>query len=222
MPKISSIIRSISPITWSFLVFGLLLQLIVFLFSPQSPLALCSGMLGICSVVLGAQGNILTFLFGFAQVITYTYLCCLERFYAEIAINVYYFFTMIYGAYCWFKRLSNNTLQVSTRLLPRNIFPWLSLAIIIVSMLVGWGLHLYTNDPQPYMDAFTTVPAIVAQILMVLAYREQWFLWLAVDVLAVIMWFRAENYCMAAQYAFWCANCIYGYLQWTKSLGTNS
>jgi nicotinamide mononucleotide transporter len=129
---------------------------------------------------------------------------------------------MIYGAYCWFKRLSNNTLQVSTRLLPRNIFPWLILAIIIVSMLVGWGLHLYTNDPQPYMDAFTTVPAIVAQILMVLAYREQWFLWLVVDVLAMIMWLRAENYCMAAQYAFWCANCIYGYLQWTKSLGTNS
>ena len=92
------------------------------------------------------------------------------------------------------------------------------MTIIAVSLLIGWLLGQYTDDPQPYLDAFTTVPAIVAQILMVMAYREQWYLWLIVDVLAMIMWLRAENYCMAAQYAFWCANCVYGYIQWTKSL----
>ena len=125
---------------------------------------------------------------------------------------------MIYGVYCWRKRLTNNTLQVQTRRLLPKIFPLLGMTIIAVSLLMGWLLGQYTDDPQPYLDAFTTVPAIVAQILMVMAYREQWYLWLIVDVLAMIMWLRAENYCMAAQYAFWCANCVYGYIQWTKSL----
>ena len=203
---------------WLFLATGVLVQVITFYLMPHTPWALVSGILGICSVVLGAQGNILTFVFGFAQVVTYTYLCVVERFYAEIAINIYYFITMIYGVYCWRNRLSDNTLQVQTRCLSRNVFPLLSVAIILISVLTGWLLHRYTDDPQPYLDAFTTVPAIVAQVLMVLAYREQWYLWLAVDVLAVVMWIRAENYCMAAQYAFWCANCIYGYVQWTKSL----
>ena len=203
---------------WLFLATGVLVQVITFCLMPHSPWALVSGILGICSVVLGAQGNILTFVFGFAQVVTYTYLCVVERFYAEIAINIYYFFTMIYGVYCWRKRLSDNTLQVQTRRLSRNIFPLLSVAIVLVSVLTGWLLHRYTDDPQPYLDAFTTVPAIAAQILMVMAYREQWYLWLMVDVLALVMWLRAENYCMAAQYAFWCANCIYGYVQWTKSM----
>ena len=169
-------------------------------------------------MVLGAQGNILTFVFGFAQVGTYTYLCCVEHFYAEIAINIYYFITMIYGVYCWRKRLTNNTLQVQTRRLLPKIFPLLGMTIIAVSLLMGWLLGQYTDDPQPYLDAFTTVPAIVAQILMVMAYREQWYLWLVVDLLALVMWLRAENYCMAAQYAFWCANCVYGYVQWTKSM----
>ena len=203
---------------WLFLATGVLVQVITFCLMPHSPWALVSGILGICSVVLGAQGNILTFVFGFAQVVTYTYLCVVERFYAEIAINIYYFFTMIYGVYCWRKRLSDNTLQVQTRRLSRNIFPLLSVAIVLMSVLTGWLLQLYTDDPQPYLDAFTTVPAIAAQILMVMAYREQWYLWLMVDVLALVMWLRAENYCMAAQYAFWCANCIYGYVQWTKSM----
>lgn len=203
---------------WLFLVTGLLVQIITFCAVPHNPWAMVSGMLGICSVVLGAKGNILTFFFGFAQVGTYTYLCCVEHFYAEIAINIYYFFTMIYGVYCWRRRLKNSTLQVQTRRLSRRIVPLLTVAIVVLSIFVGWLLNRYTDDPQPYLDAMTTVPAIAAQILMVMAYREQWYLWLMVDVLALVMWVRAENYCMAAQYAFWCANCVYGYIQWTKSL----
>ena len=214
---------SISRTTWIFLILGVLVQMITFQLLPKdTPWSLVSGILGICSVVLGAQGNILSFLFGFAQVATYTYLCCLEHFYAEIAMNIYYFITMIYGVYCWRKRLANSTLQLQTRRLSAKIIPWITLLIILLSILVGWLLSRYTDDPQPYMDAFTTVPAIAAQLLMVLAYREQWYLWLVVDVLAVVMWLRAENYCMAAQYAFWCANCIYGYIQWTKLLAQPS
>lgn len=203
---------------WLFLVTGLLVQIITFCAVPHNPWAMVSGMLGICSVVLGAKGNILTFFFGFAQVGTYTYLCWVEHFYAEIAINIYYFFTMIYGVYCWRRRLKNSTLQVQTRRLSRRIVPLLTVAIVVLSIFVGWLLNRYTDDPQPYLDAMTTVPAIAAQILMVMAYREQWYLWLMVDVLALVMWVRAENYCMAAQYAFWCANCVYGYIQWTNSL----
>ena len=209
---------SINRTTWIFLILGLLVQVLTFVFMPDNPISLVSGMLGICSVVLGAQGNILTFVFGFAQVATYTYLCCVERFYAEIAINIYYFITMIYGVYCWRNRLSNNSLQVQTRRLSIKLIAWGMLLIALFSWLTGWLLARFTDDPQPYMDAFTTVPAIAAQLLMVLAYREQWYLWLVVDVLAVVMWLRAENYCMAAQYVFWCVNCIYGYIQWTRQL----
>ena len=209
---------SINRTTWFFLILGLLVQVLTFVLMPDNPISLVSGMLGICSVVLGAQGNILTFVFGFAQVATYTYLCCIERFYAEIAINIYYFITMIYGVYCWRNRLSNNSLQVQTRRLSIKLIAWGMLLIALFSWLTGWLLARFTDDPQPYMDAFTTVPAISAQLLMVLAYREQWYLWLVVDVLAVVMWLRAENYCMAAQYVFWCVNCIYGYIQWTRQL----
>lgn len=184
---------------------------------PDTPWSLISGLLGICSVVLSAQGNILTFVFGFGQVATYTYLCVREQFYAEIALNIYYFVTMIYGVYVWKKRLqTDSSLQIQTRQLRGKSLPLLLLSVTALSVLVGWFLQVYTDDPQPYLDAFTTVPALVAQILMILAYREQWYIWMMVDVLALVMWLRAGNYCMAAQYLFWCANCVYGYIQWTR------
>ena len=205
--------------TWIFLILGILVQVVTFHVLPEdNPWSLVSGLLGICSVVLGAQGNIWSFVFGFAQVGTYTYLCCIEHFYAEIAMNMYYFVTMLYGVYCWRRRLHQDTKQLQTRRLPARLIPWMSAGVLLLSILTGWLLSRYTDDPQPYMDALTTVPAIAAQLLMVLAYREQWYLWLVVDVLAVVMWLRAENYCMAAQYSFWCANCVYGYIQWTKLL----
>ena len=184
---------------------------------PDTPWSLISGLLGICSVVLSAQGNILTFVFGFGQVATYTYLCVREQFYAEIALNIYYFLTMIYGVYVWKKCLqTDSSLQIQTRQLRGRSVPLLLLSVTAFSVLVGWFLQVYTDDPQPYLDAFTTVPALVAQILMILAYREQWYIWMMVDVLALVMWLRAGNYCMAAQYFFWCANCVYGYVQWTR------
>ena len=109
-------------------------------------------------------------------------------------------------------------MNIQTRTMPPYMLAVLTLVVLILSATVGWGLARYTDDSQPYLDAFTTVPALVAQILMVLVFREQWYLWLLVDVLATVMWLRAGNYCMAAQYAFWCANCVYGYVQWTKAL----
>ena len=96
----------------------------------------------------------------------------------------------------------------------------IALSTVLLSTLVGWGLATWTDDTQPYLDAYTTVPALVAQVLMILAYREHWFIWLAVDIFSVVLWLRAGDYCMTAQYVFWCANCLYGLRRW-KTLTTN-
>lgn len=211
---------------YSFLAFGLLIQVVTYLISnslnPYSliHLSLISGCLGVFSVVLTAQGNIWMYLFGFAQVITYTILCFQQRFYAEIAINAYYFLTMVYGVYAWRKRLNADASTISPRRLTRKAVVLIVLATVIGAWLVGWGLAAWTDDTQPYLDAYTTVPALVGQVLMILVYREHWFIWLAVDVFSVALWLRAGDYCLAALYAFWCLNCLYGLYRW-KSLTPN-
>lgn len=184
----------------------------------MSTLSLISCCLGICSVVLASRRNILTFAFGFAQVLTYTWLCYTQRFYGEIAINAYYFGTMVYGVYVWKNRLKEESgkMKVEPRSLSVSVISLIAVTTLLGSWLVGWGLAAYTDDTQPYLDAFTTVPALVAQVLMILVYREHWFIWLAVDILSVILWIRAGDWFMVTQYAIWCANCIYGIIIWRK------
>ncbi len=208
---------------YAFLVAGLAVQVVVYCLRPDNPWSLVSGLLGMCSVVLCSQGNILTFAFGFGQILTYSYLCYLERFYAGIALNAFYFVTQIYGVYSWRRQLHQANEQSLSTPVPTRRLPLPALLCVVgislgVSLLTGFCLSRFTADSSPYLDAFTTIPALVAQVLMILVYREQWYLWLFVDALSVLMWLLAGNYCMTALYAFWCINCVYGYIRWTKQL----
>ena len=210
---------------WLFLLTGWIVQIIAFLWMPANPWSLVSGLLGIASVVLCAEGSLLTFFFGVGQILTYTYLCWLERFYAGIAINAFYFVSQFYGLWHWRQRISQSSETQATisTAVPTTTLSWRTMLFLVVilgigSYVIGFLLQRLTNDTQPYLDALTTVPAIVAQIMMVRAIREHWFIWFAIDILYIVMWVRAGDLCMAMQYTFWCINCVYGYVRWTHNV----
>ena len=199
-----------------FLITGLLVQVLVFWLAPAHPLSLVSGLLGIVSVILCSQGNIWTYAFGFGQILTYSVLCYMERFYAGLAMNAFYFLSQIYGIYAWRKLRTGDSSAISPRSMPLGAFLLLCAAMAVVALLTGWLLGRYTDDTQPYLDAVTTVVSLVAQVMLVMAIRQQWWLWLFVDVLYIVMWIIAGNGSMIAQYGFWCINCIYGIIRWRK------
>ena len=202
-----------------FLVSGLIVQVVVYWLAPTHWLSLVSGLLGITSVILCSQGNIWTFAFGFGQILTYSGLCWIERFYAGLLMNAFYFLSQIYGIYAWQRQRTGDSVVIVPRSLQLNRFVLLCTIVAVVSVGVGWLLSRYTDDPQPYLDAVTTVVSIVAQVMLVMAIRQQWWLWLFVEVLFVAMWIMAGNWSMVAQYGFWCINCVYGMLRW-KDLAT--
>lgn len=206
---------------YTFLLTGLTIQILVFYFAPSQPIMIVSGIAGIFSVVLCSQRKISTFVFGFLQVITYLIICYRQRLYGEVGINIFYFISMLYGVYAWKERYQHNTKTGETELQTRRLTPiyWITMIAFALfgSWLTGWSLQHFTDDSDPYLDAFTTIPAIIGQILMVLGFREQWFFWFCIDIACVWLWIRAGNWSMAALYAFWCVNCIYGFLHWSEN-----
>ena len=203
---------------WLFLVLGIAVQIVVFLIQKESTVAVVSGVAGIISVILCAQGKISTFFFGFLQISTYLYLSLVEKLYGEVAVNVFYFLSQIYAIVVWTKayRITDSeSAELKPKKLTRGLLLLVLLSAVVVSVIAGYLLSHYTDDSQPWLDAFTTIPALYAQVLLMLAYREQWLLWLLVDVLSAVMWARAGNWCLFAQYVFWCANCLYGWRRWT-------
>jgi nicotinamide mononucleotide transporter len=193
-----------------FMTLGVLIQVAVYVITNNTLLSLISGMCGVISVVLCSQRKIHFYTFGFIQLFTYIYLCWEQKLYAEIVENVFYFVTMLYGIYEWNNHLSCD--RIETKSLGNNWYIVLGVTICACGGL--WSILLNTDDSQPFMDSITTVPAFVAQILMILRYKESWYYWLTIDLGSIIMWSVAGDWCMVAQFVFWSVNCIYGLRKW--------
>lgn len=198
-----------------FIACGVILQLIVYAFTQGSLLSLTSGLCGIVSVVLCSQRKMSFYWFGFAQLFTYVALCLQQNLYGEIAENVFYLVTMLYGIYHWLKHYDKDQLEVKTR----GLKPSYKIGVFSLTAIGVLLLHIalsITNDTQPFMDAITTVPAFTAQILMILRFKESWMYWLIIDLGSIVMWIVVSDWCMVAQFIFWSINCLYGYFKWKK------
>ena len=195
-----------------------LLQILVYIVAPDSWYGVVAGIAGCISVVLTAKGRWMMYPIGFIQNFTYTVLAFQNMFYGEVIEQVFYIVTMIWGMVAWARNMHTNedgTQDVNTRKF--GLAEWLfTIAGVVIGTWLFGRVLVAMGAAQPYTDAATNVMALFAQILMVKRYREQWALWLLIDVFCIKMWWIAGNWSMVAMYVAWTANCIYGWMNWTK------
>ena len=198
-----------------FMLSGLIVQYVTYRLTDVSLLSFISGSAGVISVVLCSQKKFLFYAFRWLQLITYVILAYEQRLYGELIENAFYAVMMIIGMWVWLVHYNRETSEVETKRMKMHqlCFTLAGAALVIIIL---YRILLSTDDTQPLMDAITTVPAFVGQILLTYRYREQWLFWFIIDVGSVIMWLIAADYCMAAQFVFWSLNCIYGYYLWSK------
>lgn len=146
---------------------------------------------------------------------TYIVIIFQQQLYGELVENIFYVITTTIALFIWIKNYNKEEKEVEARRLSqRGILIYSS--IFIIGTLVLYGILSRTNDPQPFLDAVSTVPAFLAQILLMTRYREQWIMWLIVDIATLILWISIGNIFMIMQYIFWILNCIYGYIKWSE------
>lgn len=194
------------------------LQIIVFVFAPDSWLNIVAGLAGVVSVVLCAKGRTLFYFIGFIQTFTYLALAWQNKFYGEVLENLFYFVTMIWGIFEWKRNeIKNEDGTEDVAALKFTPVMWLLSVFFTFAATYIMGFWLESiGSAQAYTDAATNVLAVFAQILMVKRYREQWLWWLVIDVLCIKMWFVAGNWSMVAMYVAWTINAIYGWYNWSK------
>lgn len=201
-----------------FMATAVIMQIIVFWITPDTPLNIIAGIAGCVSVIMCAKGRTLFYFIGFIQTFTYLVLAWQNRFYGEVIENVFYFVTMIWGIFEWKNNEITNadgTEDVSARKFTAAQWVFSAALTAIATYLMGLWLSSI-GSAQAYTDAATNILAIFAQILMVKRYREQWLWWLIIDLLCIKMWWVAGNWSMVAMYVVWTANCIYGWRNWSK------
>ena len=101
----------------------------------------------------------------------------------------------------------------------KNLLIW---SICSVAGIFGYKLVLDTlGGNATLLDSMSTVLSLAANALMVLRYREQWILWIVVDVVTVIMWMIAGDLLMTIMWSIYLCNAVYGLMMWTRMSDTN-
>lgn len=103
-------------------------------------------------------------------------------------LNIFYYLPMqFYGFYVWKKNMNPQTNEVFKKSLSIKNTIILLIAVLTLTTIYSFILQ-YLNGTLPFMDALSTVVAIVAIYIAIKRYAEQWILWIIVNIVTVIMW----------------------------------
>ena len=99
----------------------------------------------------------------------------------------------------------------------RLVLPWLCI-IGVVWAIIYWLLVTFTNSNVPLADSFTTALSIIGIWALAHKYLEQWFIWIAVDVVTCVLYFYKDIPFKGSLYALYIVIAIFGYRKWRKMM----
>ena len=147
--------------------------------------------------------------------------------YADCGMEFYYLSMTIYGYWRWVhfspklgevRRGINESLPI--RHFPKRlVLPW-ALLIATVWAVIYWLLVTFTNSNVPLADSFTTALSIVGIWALAHKYLEQWFIWIAVDVVTCVLYYYKDIPFKASLYALYVVIAIAGYFKWKSQVKT--
>ncbi len=138
--------------------------------------------------------------------------------YAYALFQVYYIVTSIYGLYLWKKGQQETDDALPIKRLDVNL--WIVVIIIYVDLffVIRYLLQLAGSDFAG-VDAFITASSGIATFLLAKKYLEQWFFWLASDivyVISIIYYAQSGLYVTILLYGCYVVSAIIGIITWTK------
>ena len=191
------------------------LQVVFYVIYPDSFWGFVAGMTGTICVLLVAKGKISNYFFGFIQTGVTMVLGFQAFLIGETMENVFYFVSQFLGIKEWKNNLNENTHIVKTRKFTIGQWMFTIWSVAALTALLGYTFKHF-NGTQPFIDAFTLVLALVAQILMVYRFREQWLLWAVLNIVSIYQWITLNNMSLVAMYLAFLINTIYGYVNWSN------
>lgn len=166
----------------------------------------------ICSLlytVLITDGNIWCWLFSAIASGAYLFLCIKKRIYAEALLQLFYLSTTLYGFMHW-----NQDAVGNKDLLPFQFHMWIVFSGAMLLLISGYMLKRLTDAASPYLDSFTTIYSVFATMLMINLYTDNWFYFIVIDAVSIILYYRRGLYLTAALFGIYTLLAIRGLLLW--------
>ena len=170
---------------------------------------------GFAGVFLTVKKNKWCFPIGIINVILSCFLFYESRLYADSLQQLVYIPLLIVGWLNW--NTNTNDEFIVEQLHKKEIIIYFSL-FVSSGILLGYLLKTFSNASFPWIDSLATTASFLAQYLIAKKKIENWIVWIAVNVVYIIIYLQKDLELYAVLYIVYLILAIQGYYQWRKHL----
>ena len=207
------------------IVFANIMILGVSLYLGDTVIGILASLTGVTCVILCGMGKVSNYFFGTINVLLYAIVAWNAKYYGDVMLNLFYYFpTNIIGWVAWIKHMDKEKNEVY-----KKRMTWkqdVILAFISVVGVLGYSYVLkLLGGNLPMVDSMSTVFSVIAQILMIKRFMEQWIIWIIVDIVSVIMWIAVffnggESIAVLIMWSVFLVNAVIMFVKWLKESKT--
>lgn len=195
-------------------------------------LSAIGSLMGVLSTVCSANGKIITFLFGLIDVSLYAVACFHGHKYGNAFLHVIYFVPMQFVGFLQWKKIGRDRSGKSVRARRLNFRQWAGyLSFFIAGTVLSYIILARFDESSAgsviktavILDVLPLMCNIIGQLLMSMAYMDQWIFWIGVNVTSVLMWSASlrgveDSYALiyVIKYSFYLLNSINGLRIWLR------
>ncbi|MCT4396448.1 nicotinamide riboside transporter PnuC [Periweissella beninensis] len=185
---------TLRPLTKIFMLVMLIVNCLVFglvgNFSILAWISFLTTLATVLNLILVDQGRLTNYSWGILSCVVWLVIACHNHLIGDIAAQLFYFVMQFVGLSVWGRQLDNTK---QNELPPKKV-SWGQLSMLLGLLFLIYGLVLLTSrqlhGAQIYLDATLLPLGIVGQILMTYGYRSQWIIWILLDSVNIIIWYR--------------------------------
>lgn len=174
--------------------------------------------LGVIGVVLMIRENVWGWPVGMVQVAISAWVFFAAKLYSDVILQGFFLVIQAYGWWHWRHGEDRRRIDLPvTRLGGRAVASWL---VAGAALTAGWGelMRRTTEAALPHWDAFILVFSVIAQWLQARKRLENWAGWMAVNVVAVGVYWAKDLRLFAGLYAGFFVLAVAGHVAWRRSL----
>ena len=179
---------------------------------------------GVIYIILEIRQKNFMWVVGIATSIAAIWVFFRQGLYASFGLNTYYLIASFIGLWQWrrdrMRLVSDESAEQADDVIHLNrlSLPTVFLSAVIAAvgtLALAWLMELVEN-PMSYLDATVTVMSAIATWWLVKSYIQQWWLWIAADLLSTILCATQGLWWMTVLYAAYTLSAFIGYNHWKR------
>ena len=176
-----------------------------------------SAVCGVICIFFCAKANINSFIFAIINTVTYAVYLLYWHIWGTASLELLFYLPM--NLVSWYLWAKHRDTELTQKTKAKRLQMWQNVACTILVLVTGYLYHdilVRLGGHVAWFDAFTLSIGIIATILAMLRYREQYVWWIVADVISVGMFIAHFDAVYLTKRTIYLIMAVIGLINWTR------